>query len=399
MKSKKGFLYIRQVYYYIAFSIILLIGVLLASHHLFSLNDNILRRESTYLRSDFDIQINAPSKEQINQFEQNPLISSVLPMTILPVGVEGGSSLKLLMVESFKNVEIGFFNEDTLVSGSLDPNGLSIDEHAARKLNVSVGDSINVNYRNSRFSLIVTGIFLNVNYPSLNEGIGLMIWDDAWENAVPHTIRYDIAFISTDDVNNVLNTVLQNYLPLGSLMSQEEFIHRLEENTTKPSELSDEEWEIQLVNAYNNYEANFYNSNHNSIFIKDDISFTSLTIAQNMRDQQFQLSLRYSIGFGLAYFIFFLILFLRHVKTYNLLDVKYFTARHVRVRLVFELAIISTINLVILYFSVALLQHSFLASSQLMTLTWRIIISLVLFSLLLLVVVASMIKSPSAKSS
>jgi hypothetical protein len=222
---------------------------------------NVEIDKSTFTDTSFDIKLNSPSLEQIEVFKSSKDVEDILPLYLFELDLLGNNRrrMNLMFYESLESYDIGFFNEDRLLEGEFSSDGLLLDSIAAKKLNVSVGDNVSFGLNNEIFVTKVIGIFVHLNYPLLDDGLGFLFWSEDYKNAFPFTIKPQLALVKLNDINT---NIFNNYKPLALLRTLNEFIEQQSITNPKPSYYTQEEWDELLTNTYEIYESNFLNQTY-----------------------------------------------------------------------------------------------------------------------------------------
>lgn len=84
--------------------------------------------------------------------------------------------IDVLFAENLEEAsDIGFFNADTLLKGTMG-EGLYLDENAAKMLDVGIGDTVRYPFGNRTLEIMVTAIFLPCYIIPFHQGVGMLQW-------------------------------------------------------------------------------------------------------------------------------------------------------------------------------------------------------------------------------
>ncbi len=213
-------------------------------------------KQSSFKLTDFDYVVRTPSAEQIEQFDANDAaVNSVFPCIQMATVCRSASTtpeLTLLFSDDIDDYGISLFTEKTLVSGAFDKNGLMLDETAADKLRVAVGDEVSFTLVGKSYMLPVAAIYRASTYDTLEDGIGLVNFTEEMRSAFTREIPYTICFIDAGD-ESACASMLATYKPLGQLQSKEEFIKNYKAENEKRPGTTEEEWDQIAQTAYETY--------------------------------------------------------------------------------------------------------------------------------------------------
>ena len=216
-------------------------------------------QKSCYNLTTFDYIINSPSNEQVEELQSSKEeVSSIFACYSFNTTLNGNNSSKvsLLLSDQLDSYETGFFNDDTKLIGEFDENGIALDQTAADKLSVKVGDSVSVSLAYQTFTFSVSAIYMPVSYVPFDEGLALASFSKAIKTAYGRSLTYDFAFIDANDSNKCA-ALLQEYIPLGPLMDEQTYIDDFKSQNNCPPAMSQEEWESSIKNAYQEYKDNY----------------------------------------------------------------------------------------------------------------------------------------------
>ena len=213
-------------------------------------------KQSSFKLTDFDYVVRTPSAEQIEQFDANDAaVNSVFPCIQMAAVCRSASTtpeLTLLFSDDIDDYGISLFTEKTLVSGAFDKNGLMLDETAAGKLRVAVGDEVSFTLVGKSYTLPVAAIYRASTYDTLEDGIGLVNFTEDMRSSFTREIPYTICFIDAGD-ESACASMLATYKPLGQLQSREEFIKIYKAENEKRPGTTEEEWDQIAQTAYETY--------------------------------------------------------------------------------------------------------------------------------------------------
>lgn len=181
---------------------------------------------STFTKSTFDYIIDSPSNDQISQFKANTeAVSALFPVYNYEVEMKAASkyTLNFLVTEDMTDYDITFFNPKRIEKGAYDEGGLMLDTTAAEKIGAKLGDEVSFTFNITSFKLKVTAIYSAVSYQTMKNGIAMAKFTPAMAAAFSTPAPcYQLAFIAAADKAKC-TTMLNNYIPMGKLMSAEEY--------------------------------------------------------------------------------------------------------------------------------------------------------------------------------
>jgi hypothetical protein len=228
--------------------------------------NEVSEQQNTYTATKFDYIVVSPSNDQLKDFKNDTnSVKNIFPAYRYQISLKGKSSaaMDLLLSDQTSSYDISFFAPGRATSGQYSSDGLLLDQTAAKKLSVSVGDVVTFTLGTGaiEFSLPVSAIYSSVTYRTMDTGVGLATWTDAMAAAFSTANRYyDIAFIEAQD-KTACATMLNDYKALGPLLSQDEYVTWWKSTNTKPSSLTDEEWTQSIINQYADYRSNYLAGN------------------------------------------------------------------------------------------------------------------------------------------
>ncbi len=216
----------------------------------------IENKESSFKLTEFDYVIKSPLRSQIDELEANTeAVASTFPCTELRAIVTSAATspeLILLAAEDMTNYSIGLFCDATLVDGAFDSTGIMLDETAAGKLQVSVGDEVSFSAKGMPVVLKVAAIYRASTYKTLEKGIGLIHLTDDMKAAYGRELPHSICFIDAEDEVKC-GAALANYKPHAQLKTEEQFTVDYNERYDRRPGVSDDEWAEIVHNAYVDY--------------------------------------------------------------------------------------------------------------------------------------------------
>ena len=218
-------------------------------------------KQSSFKLTTFDYAINSPTKEQVASLKNEPSIEKIFPCYLFEISANGGFRFPVLMCDSLDGYEAGLFNEDTCIAGKADGSGIMLDETAAEKMKLSVGDTVTFAMGGRSVSLKVTGIYMASTYNGLNKGLGLAVFTDEMKSYFKNEITYKKAFIDAADVS-ACGTLLSSYIPYGDLISEAAYLEQ--ELKNKPTDVEYSAWEATAKEAYKTLKEAFEKGNHAS---------------------------------------------------------------------------------------------------------------------------------------
>ncbi len=216
----------------------------------------IEHKESSFKLTAFDYVIKSPLRSQIQALEENTeAVASTFACTELRAIVSSASSspeLILLASENIDNYGIGLFCDATLVEGEFNREGIMLDETAAEKLKVTVGDEVSFSAKGMPVTLTVSAIYRASTYKTLEKGIGLIALTEAMKAAYGKELPHSICFIDANDEAKCA-AALATYKPLAQLKTEEQFTADYKEKYEPRPGATEEEWAETIHAAYEEY--------------------------------------------------------------------------------------------------------------------------------------------------
>lgn len=214
------------------------------------------KKESSFKLTDFDYVIKLPWRSQIDELVRTEAIDYIFPCTELSALVrtedDHVTDIKLLASDRMDCFNIGLFNDKTLVAGAYDKNGMMLDETAAEKLHVSVGDSVQFNFIGTPLTYTVCAIYRASTYRTLEDGIGVIAMTDAMKAIYGKEPAYSFCFVDAND-KAACGTLLSSYIPMGLIKTEAEFTKEYKTKYEKTPGLSDAEWDVRIAELYVGY--------------------------------------------------------------------------------------------------------------------------------------------------
>ena len=209
--------------------------------------------KSSYTKTTFDYFISSPNQAQVDEIKASASVEAILPCYALNNTFTQNKETKeifLLASSDMKDYAISLFNDQTLISGKYEEDAIMLDELAAKKLGVKVGDEVTFSILGTKLKRKVAGIYLTSTYGTLTTGIALIKYASDIENIYkPHA--YSFAFIKANDKDGV-ETLLHNYVGEGNVaLSYEEYVQT--QVGAKPPYQTEEEYENECQNKYQQY--------------------------------------------------------------------------------------------------------------------------------------------------
>lgn len=258
----------------IAISIVLALLFCFAFVFPSSSNHNSISKEnSIYLNSDIDFQIPNPSRGQLSDIASKDFVSNVFGYYLTKTNITGNSNAKvnLLMSDNMSSLAFTMFNEQTKLDSTTNPNNYAyLDEVAASKLSVSVGDNIFISLASQRIDFVVSAIYKANSL--FEDGTVLIAFEGLVKStyeANAHLDSYAAAFIDASNVE-ACNNYLRSYIPFGRLKDRMEFD-------------TDEAYELYntaiMSGNYSNEITNFseYRNNANRQLAKSKTTLTTMS--------------------------------------------------------------------------------------------------------------------------
>ena len=120
--------------------------------------------DSIYLNSNIDFQIPSPSISQLGEIKSKPFVNDTFGYYLTKTNIIGknNSNINLLMSNQMDSLQLTMFNDSTKIasySESLIGNIAFLDEIAAKKLNVGVGDELTIAIAGQNLKYTTSTIF------------------------------------------------------------------------------------------------------------------------------------------------------------------------------------------------------------------------------------------------
>lgn len=210
-------------------------------------------KKSSYTRTMFDYYISSPDKKQVEEIESSASVDRVFPFYAFKNAFPEKNSAKevmLLASDDMDDSEISLITTKTCISGKYDKNGAMLDNLAAQRLGVKVGDKISFTVGLKRFTLNVSGIYLTSTYGTLAKGIVLVDFTDEMKSTL-NPVAYGGAFITANDKAGV-SLLLKDYAGEGNVaLTYEQFVDL--RCGTKPPTKTEAEFEAECRAKYEDY--------------------------------------------------------------------------------------------------------------------------------------------------
>lgn len=234
-------------------------GLITTGVYAINAKNDVETKQSSYTLTKFDYVITSPSKEQVDEFNSaEEAVDSLFPCYAFDSTLTGSTKSKtmLLLSDDMSDYSVGLFNDSTKLSGDYDESGIMLDQTAATKLGAKVGDSISTTLANVKFDFTVSAIYMASSYRGFDNGLALAKYSDSISSAFARELSYDYAFISAKDSAKCAE-LLKDYIPLGPLQSQEEYVNDYKAKNNCPPSMTEEEWNNSIVEAYAEYKATY----------------------------------------------------------------------------------------------------------------------------------------------
>ena len=189
---------------------------------------NIEDNYSIYLNSNIDFQIPSPSISQLGEIKSKPFVNDTFGYYLTKTNIIGknNSNINLLMSNQMDSLHLTMFNDSTKISSysdSLIANIAFLDEIAAQKLNVGVGDELTIAIAGQNLKYTAGTIFRKNMLFSEGTIIVDFVGDikSIYESNLSSS-SYSGAFISASNISEC-EKYLKSYVPLGRLKDRSEF--------------------------------------------------------------------------------------------------------------------------------------------------------------------------------
>ena len=184
--------------------------------------------DSIYLNSNIDFQIPSPSISQLGEIKSKPFVNDTFGYYLTKTNIIGksNSNINLLMSNQMDSLQLTMFNDSTKIasySESLIGNIAFLDEIAAKKLNVGVGDELTIAIAGQNLKYTTSTIFRKNMLFSEGTIIVDFVGDikSIYESNLSSS-SYSGAFISVSSISEC-EKYLKSYVPLGRLRDRSEF--------------------------------------------------------------------------------------------------------------------------------------------------------------------------------
>lgn len=297
--------------------LILIIVLLIININVIIKNDEIYKNTSTYKLTDFSFIVINPSNDQVDSIANEDSVDDILSTYNFRTTVLGENRETINLLIGIKgNSETGFFNESTVINKD-DKEGIILDAFAAEKIGAKVGDEVTLYLKNHSFKVLVSEVHNKVNYSTFTLGVGYIKMSDEIKDALGSNLTIDYAFIKSNDQDKTLNETLKNYVPEGRLISKENYLNNYKLTNPRPSNLTEEEWDIELNLRYDSYVEGFYNSEFvGEVHNKDLKGFEIMNDAEKSQSNIIIISIVLTVLSILVVFGFNMLLTIKHKKDY-----------------------------------------------------------------------------------
>lgn len=215
-------------------------------------SQDIEKETSSFTQTKFDYLVTESSPAQVEEFSAKEFVASVFPVMNFANAfpdASGVDGISLFAATEMTNYEISFFAPGRLIRGTSSTSGIMLDQKAAAKLNVNVGEQVSLVLAGKTYQYNVSGIYKEVTYRGLDNGIALIQLSEEIESSFATPLaKYDLSFIQASDVT-ALGNYLKDYIPRSRFYSKEAFAATL----SRPSGNSDLEWEKAVETQYEAY--------------------------------------------------------------------------------------------------------------------------------------------------
>jgi hypothetical protein len=292
------------------------LGIIIASIFVFqsvstyNIYQQIEQSESSYTRTSYDFILGKPSFEQIDDYNtRSETIKSKAAYNFYgPISKQNTTkTLFLLGVQDYLNLDVTFFSDERMVSGTVNKDGILLDQKAANILGASIGDTLTFSIQNLLYSLEVSAIY-QTNTFYLTSGIAMFVMTDELVQKMSQ-IAYDLFFLDVEEPSDFFSE-FQSYIPYGLLTSQEKFVSDFKSSNTKPNDMTNDEWESQIMNAYLVYFNSFVSASYPG-YVKNKAIIATPILAENIAlgERSIQTLLIINVVLMLIYFGCFIAFF------------------------------------------------------------------------------------------
>ena len=209
--------------------------------------------KSSYTRTQFDYFISSPDADQVKSIESDASVDKVFPYYALKNAFPNKSAAKevfLLLSDDMGDSGISLFTDKTCVEGKYNKSGAMLDNLAAKRLGVGVGDKISFTINGKTFSRTVSALYLTSTYGTLTKGIVLIDFSSDIK-AVYSSKAYSAAFITANDTSGV-ESLLDGYVGEGNVTyTYEDYVEKVCE--AKPPYQSQEDYDEECLQKYSKY--------------------------------------------------------------------------------------------------------------------------------------------------
>lgn len=272
-------------------------------------------RKSSYTLTKFDYLVNGLSTSQYDEYLKNhEAVKSVFPVINFELNFIDINnltiSMNILASDKMEQFDYGLFNDDLLLEGTFDKQGIMIDKKFQNKLGLSLGEELSFKIMGKTITKKVSAIYRESTYKGLDGGIAVIELTEEIIKLYSKEKRYDLAFIEANDITKC-EALLENYVPLRDLQDQDTYITYLKSipAVTKTKDMTDEEYEAEYVKLYEDYYKVYTSKDYrSSVHIKneflDDIKEQTITLSNNISSVSIITSISTAILFALIFFVF-----------------------------------------------------------------------------------------------
>lgn len=184
---------------------------------------------SVYENTQIDFMIPSPSKEQVENFKNEPFVSGILPYYYTKANAtcnEKEQTNNILFFDTFSNMGLSPYNEKRCIdSSAFDESSMYVDYAFFARTKCKLGDEATFVLNGQTLKFVIAGIF---EENTLFDGGAIAVqYNKTVENAVmknrTKALPYSGAYLSSPNKEECKNYLYANYKPMGLLRERDEF--------------------------------------------------------------------------------------------------------------------------------------------------------------------------------